>query len=66
MIEFVEFEKISRLNREVIVTEKIDGTNGQVHIRPAEGSEMELGYDTQVEIERLTHPAGAPADDTML
>lgn len=55
MIEFVEFEKISRLNREVIVTEKIDGTNGQVHIRPAEGSEMELGYDTQVEIDGVSH-----------
>lgn len=55
MIEFQEFEKISRLNREVIVTEKIDGTNGQVHIRPADGSEMELGYDVQVEIGGVTH-----------
>ena len=35
MIEFKEFEKIARLNREVIVTEKIDGTNGQVTIVPA-------------------------------
>jgi len=32
MIEFKEFSKIGRLNREVIVTEKIDGTNGQVSI----------------------------------
>lgn len=30
--EFVEFAKISRWSREVIVTEKIDGTNGQIHI----------------------------------
>ena len=30
--EFKEFEKISRLNREVIVTEKIDGTNGLVWV----------------------------------
>ena len=31
-VEFKEFEKISRLNREVIVTEKIDGTNGLVWV----------------------------------
>lgn len=29
-IKFKEFPKISRFNREVIVTEKIDGTNAQV------------------------------------
>jgi len=54
-VEFQEFEKIARLNREVIVTEKIDGTNGQVHIRPAEGSELEMGYDTQVSIDGVAH-----------
>jgi len=54
-LEFAEFEKISRLNREVIVTEKIDGTNGQVHIRPAEGSELEMGYDTQIEVGGVPH-----------
>ena len=55
MIEFAEFEKIARLNREVIVTEKIDGTNGQVHIRPAEGTEFEMGYDTQIEVGGAPH-----------
>lgn len=55
MIEFKEFEKIARLNREVIVTEKIDGTNGQIFIRPAEGSTLEHGYDTQVEIAGVAH-----------
>jgi hypothetical protein len=30
MIEFKEFPKIARLNREVIVTEKIDGSNAAV------------------------------------
>lgn len=30
--EFVEFPKMPRLSREIIVTEKIDGTNAQVHI----------------------------------
>lgn len=29
---FVEFPKMARLSREIIVTEKIDGTNAQVHI----------------------------------
>ena len=53
MVEFTEFDKISRLNREVMVTEKIDGTNGQVHIRLAEGSELEMGYDTQIEVDGL-------------
>ena len=31
-MEFVEFAKMARLNREVIVTEKIDGTNACVGI----------------------------------
>lgn len=32
MIEFEGFPKIARLNREIIVTEKLDGTNAQVVI----------------------------------
>jgi hypothetical protein len=32
MLDFVAFPKISRLSREIIVTEKIDGTNAQVYI----------------------------------
>lgn len=32
MIEFKEFPKIARLNREVIISEKIDGTNAAVVI----------------------------------
>ena len=55
MVEFSEFEKISRLNREVIVTEKIDGTNGQIHIRPKAGDELEMGYDTQIEVNGEPH-----------
>ena len=31
-IEFINFNKISRWSREVIVTEKIDGTNSQIYI----------------------------------
>ncbi len=30
MAEFVPFPKIARLSREVVVTEKIDGTNAQI------------------------------------
>lgn len=49
-----EFEKIARLNREVIVTEKIDGTCTQVNIRWAEGSEYEEGYDTRIGVGGLS------------
>lgn len=31
-MRFVEFKKIPRLSREVIVTEKLDGSNGQIYI----------------------------------
>lgn len=62
MVEFTEFDKISRLNREVIVTEKIDGTNGQVLIRSLNGldpsfpgSGLEMGYDTQIEVDGQPH-----------
>ena len=34
MEAFKEFAKIARLSRECVVTEKIDGTNAQVHIAP--------------------------------
>ena len=31
MIEFKPFPKIARLNREIVVTEKLDGTNALIH-----------------------------------
>ena len=34
-MDFVEFPKIASLNREIIVTEKVDGTNAQVTVAPA-------------------------------
>jgi hypothetical protein len=34
IIEFVEFPKIARLSRPIIITEKIDGTNGCIYIGP--------------------------------
>jgi hypothetical protein len=36
-MEFQEFPKIARLSREVIVTEKIDGTNAQIMVVELEG-----------------------------
>lgn len=35
-IPFIEFPKIARLSREIIVTEKIDGTNAQIFIPEAD------------------------------
>lgn len=32
MTEFTPFQKIGRLSREIIITEKIDGTNGVIYI----------------------------------
>jgi len=37
MIDFVPFPKISRLNRECVASEKIDGTNGCIHFVTADG-----------------------------
>lgn len=39
-MEFIDFGKIARYSRRVIVTEKIDGTNGQIFIQ---GDEMKVG-----------------------
>lgn len=48
MIDFIEFPKIARLNREIVVTEKIDGMNAQIFIRPESYGGLEFGTDTQV------------------
>ena len=45
MKECVEFPKIARLSREVIVTEKIDGTNASIYI--GEDGEFLTGSRTQ-------------------
>jgi hypothetical protein len=42
-MDFVKFQKIPRLNRECIVTEKIDGTNAQVWISE-DLSEVRAGH----------------------
>lgn len=43
--DFVPFGKIPRLNREVIVSEKIDGTNAVVHV--SESGEVRAGSRTR-------------------
>lgn len=35
--EFIKFDKIARLNRNCVITEKIDGTNAQIFIKELEG-----------------------------
>ena len=39
-MEFVGFPKIARLSRDIVITEKIDGTNAQVTIVELEGHDM--------------------------
>ena len=46
MIEFKPFEKIPRLSRECFITEKIDGTNGVIHIDDT-GTVMTVGSRTR-------------------
>jgi len=41
MMEFVKFGKIARLSRTVVITEKIDGTNGLIAI--GEDGEFQVG-----------------------
>jgi hypothetical protein len=45
MMEFRKFGKIARLTREVIITEKIDGTNGLIAI--GEDGEFQVGSRNQ-------------------
>lgn len=53
-LPFVEFPKIARLKRDIVITEKLDGTNAQVSIRPVvdqpydDNPGLEHGYDIQV------------------
>lgn len=45
MSDYPAFRKIPRFNREVTITEKIDGTNGLVAVRDAEGDWMDSEGD---------------------
>ena len=53
MSEFVPFQKIGRLSREIIVTEKIDGTNGGI----------EIGEDGSFQVGSRSRWLGADGDN---
>jgi hypothetical protein len=68
-IEFREWPKIFRLNREIIVTEKIDGTNACIIVEPAPGSYrdglthiMEDGWPVSADDPRATTAPGVLVD----
>ena len=44
---FEAFPKISRLSRPIIITEKLDGSNGQLYIQNHEEFDVENGYDAE-------------------
>lgn len=46
MSEFIPFPKIARLSREIIITEKLDGTNAQIWISD-DGTEIRAGSRTR-------------------
>ena len=46
MSEFIPFQKIGRLSREIVITEKIDGTNGLIDIGE-DGETMRVGSRSQ-------------------
>src|ERR1019366_8363497 len=58
VLEFKEFGKIARLNRDIVITEKIDGTNacvvikevvlGREYVDEYERPTLELNFDTGV------------------
>jgi hypothetical protein len=47
MEAFTEFAKIARLSRDIVITEKIDGTNAQVYIRELPDDEV-MPTDTPI------------------
>lgn len=49
-MEFQEFPKIARLNRDIVVTEKIDGTNAQIHIVNMTDPAGTLASETLVDV----------------
>lgn len=44
---FEPFAKISRLSRPIIITEKLDGSNGQLYIQSHEEFDVENGFDAE-------------------
>lgn len=55
---FQGFRKIPRLSRDCVITEKIDGTNGQVYIYPSEKKIPEALYSAEDEVGFVNIAAG--------
>ena len=59
MVEFQKFAKIPRLYREMVVTEKIDGTNAAIGIKPIENGYKDfLGFDEREGAKLVNVPGG--------
>lgn len=58
-IQFQEWPKIARLNRDIIITEKIDGTNGAVIIE-----EFPFGFHANTNVAEGIHVSGPVNEET--
>ncbi len=56
-MEFQKFNKIPRLSRDIIITEKIDGSNGQIYI--VSYKSLAMFYDTDSYIDHIKKQAVA-------
>lgn len=54
-MEFKPFPKMARLNRDIVVTEKIDGTNAQVYIQRRDAVPQEVLDDPNETFLSVTH-----------
>lgn len=59
MTDFVEFPKIARWSREIIITEKIDGTNAQVCVVDVDDPDQPKSVQPLAELEGLLVYAGS-------
>jgi hypothetical protein len=59
VIEFREWPKIARLNRDIVITEKIDGTNAAVIIEETDGLAVDRNETAFVEVDGVYYHVGA-------
>lgn len=55
MTEFIKFPKIPRLNRDIVITEKLDGTNAQIYIELRSNVPKEVLDDPNETFFSITH-----------
>jgi hypothetical protein len=63
VIEFTAWPKIARLNRDIVITEKIDGTNAAIHIVPEFDDPAALPENWQVVAQSRTRLITPEADN---